>query len=186
MALENRLARLFRALTPYTQAEFSERTGIHPTSLAHYESGKEKPGAGHLEAMARVAGITIEDGMDLLRLYESRTKARLRPGRGPEALFVKLGEEIRARAESAYQNLLRLQKPESEAENRRRLEGQIALLRILDEPGRSSVVKSATDFQTAALADRVTKEAAEAAPRNAGDSAAWARLAKQIARLAAH
>jgi transcriptional regulator with XRE-family HTH domain len=184
LTLESRLARLFRALTPFTQDEFAERAGIHPKTLARYEIGKEKPGAAHLEAMARVAGITIEGGLDHLRLHELQTQPRLRPGRGADAVFEKLAEEIRARAESAYQSLLRLPRPASDAESQQRLEDQIALLRVLDEPGRFSVVKSTRAFQTAALADRVAAEAAEAAPRNAGEPAAWTRLAKEIARLA--
>lgn len=184
LALECRLARLFRAFTPFIQDEFAERAGIHPKTLARYEVGKEKPGPAHLEAMARVARMTIEGGLDHLRLHELQTQPRLRPGRGAGAVFEKLGAEIRDRVEAVYEGLLRLPRPEPEAESQRRVEDQIALLRILDEPGRSSIVRTSRAFQTAALADRVAAEAAEAAPRNASDSAAWARLAKEIARLA--
>lgn len=186
LALECRLARLFRALTPFLQEEFAERAGIHPKTLARFEVGKEKPGPAHLEAMARVAGITIEGGIDHLRLYELQTQPRLRPGRGADAVFEKLSAEIRDRMEAVYESLLRLPRPESEAEGQRKVEDQIALLRILDEPGRSSVVRTRRAFQTPALADRVAAEAAETASRNASDSAAWARLAKEIARLASH
>jgi transcriptional regulator with XRE-family HTH domain len=185
LALENRLARLFRALTPFNQADFAKLTGIHPSMIAHYEIGKgEKPSAAHLEAMAHVAGITIEEGIDLLHLYESRRQPRLRPGRAPDASFARLGEEIRARVERIYQSLLRLPNPGLEAQSRQRLEEQMTLLRILDEPARSSAVKSARTFQTVALAERVAAEAAAAGPRNHGASESWARLAKEIVRLA--
>jgi transcriptional regulator with XRE-family HTH domain len=185
LALENRLARLLRALPPYKRGEFSERTGIHPTTLSHYEAGTEKPSAADLEAMARAASMTIDDALKHLHLYDSRSGARLRPGRGAESVFARLGEEIRARAEDAYQNLLRLPGPASEAENRQRLDDQIALLRVLDEPARSAVVKSTRLLQTKALAGRVAEEAAQVAPGNAAESAAWARLANEIAQLAA-
>lgn len=61
----------------------------------------------------------------------------------------------------------------------------MALLELADETERSTVVKSWTDFQTHALADRVARKAAEEAPRDGDGSAAWERLAQEIARLAA-
>lgn len=96
LAVPNQLARLFRALTPYTQKEFGERTGIHRSTIGHIENGDEEPSAGHLEAMARAARTSVEAGREMLRWHESQDRPRVRAGLGVEALYARVGEEFRA------------------------------------------------------------------------------------------
>ena len=127
--MPNRLARLFRALTPYRQTEFGERTGIHPSTIGHFEIGDEEPGAGHLEAMARVARMTVEAGREMLLWHDSLDRPRVRAGRGVEALYAKVGEELRARLERAYQSLLRLPAP---ADRKQGIDEQMALLELAE------------------------------------------------------
>ena len=108
LPMPNRLARLFRALTSYSQTEFGRRTGIHRTTIVHYEAGDDEPIPAHLEAMAREARMSIDAGREMLRWHESLDWPRVRAGGGMEALYSKAGEEFRARLERAYQRFLRL------------------------------------------------------------------------------
>lgn len=181
LPMPNRLARLFRALTSYTQPEFGHRAGIHPSSIGHFELGDEVPSAGHLEAMARVAHTTVAAGIEMLRWHDTLSHPRLRAGGDVEALYARVGADIYARLDRTYQSFLRLPLTPPAIEEQD-VEAQMELLRLLDETERLPVVLSNQEFQTRALADRAAQESA-ASPQAAG-SAAWARLAEEIARLA--
>lgn len=182
MKRENKLARLFRALTEDKQAEFAERTGLHVSTIAHCENGDFPPGPGALESMAAAAGITVGGGDELLSHFEVLRTPRLRPGRGADRLVTEVGAEVRAIAERTYQRLLRLPVPAKlpQPEDRRLAEEQIAELRNLNEQVRSEAVKTIREYQTLALAERVAEEAVAAAAEPAR-AAGWARLASEIA-----
>src|SRR5688572_17169924 len=109
----NRLARLFRALTNKTQQELADEIGIPRVTLTQYEAGTRPTKPDHLERMAKRAGITIDEGDELLQLHDTLNRTRQRVGRDPEALFADLGEPLRTRAHRAFQRLLTLRLPDT-------------------------------------------------------------------------
>ncbi len=183
MTREQRLARLFRALSGDTQEEFGEEIGASRTLISQIENGEVVAGPEYLEAMARRAGITIADGEQHLRLYETQRRARLRWGRAANDLFDWMAAGLRSQAETAYQRLLTLPLPEKlpKAEDRERAEKLFARLESLTEEARLVVVDVADEYQTWALCERVCMASVEAASRDLDAAAAWARFATEIA-----
>lgn len=104
---ERRLARLFRAESLKTQTQTEEATGIDRATLAHYETGDRTPSPHHLALLARCAGLTVEDGEQILAYADSLRQPRQRPGLAAEAeeLFTGPDAEDNRRA---WQRFLRL------------------------------------------------------------------------------
>ena len=184
MERNQRVARLFRAISGKTQEQFGNDTGIHPVTIADIERGKDKPGARLLELMARDVGLSAADGEEILQFSDTIRKKRVRLGSNPEDLFAGLDETLRTRGERLFQRLLALPLPgkEPSPDDRAKAAEQMAILLELDEPTRSLLVKVNEDFQTWALAERAVQASAEAASRDLYETRAWARLAVEIAK----
>ncbi len=178
------IARLFRALSGKTQRQFGDDAGLHPTTVANIELGTEDPTPRSLEAMATAAGLSVENGEDILRFGETLQRQRLRPGRDAGDVFEGLEETLRTRANRLMDRLLRLPLPgESPGpEDRRQARERMAALRTLDEPTRLLLVRVDEDFRTWALAEQAVKASAGAGAWNPREARAWARLAVEIAQ----
>ena len=178
MDREHRLARLFRALTDKTQQDLAKELGIEKGTLTNCESGKLKPSPVLLARMADAAGITVDQGDELLQLHDTLSRTRQRVGRDPEALFADLGEPLRSRAHRAFQRLLTLRLPDTppRAEDRIPAKEVFANLEELTPDQRIAVVRIATEYQTWAVCElAVEKSLAEE-----GEAEGWAELAVEI------
>ncbi|HVG07161.1 MAG TPA: helix-turn-helix transcriptional regulator, partial [Thermoanaerobaculia bacterium] len=176
MNRENRLVRLFRALTDKTQQELAAELGIMKGTLTNCESGKLKPSSALLDRMAERAGITVGQGDELLQLHDTLSRTPQRVGRDPEALFADLGEPLRTRAHRAFQRLLILRLPDTppRAEDRIPAKELFANLEELTPDQRLAVVRIATEYQTWALCELAVERSL------AGEGEAWAELAVEI------
>ena len=181
MHRDNRLVRLFRALTDLKQHELADDLGIARATLTQYEGGKIPPSPDHLDQMARKAGITIAEGEELLLLYDTLSRSRQRAGRDPEDLFAQLGDPLRTRAHRAFQRLLRLRLPETPPRPEDRIPARelFANLKKLTPDQRIAVVRIAGEYQTWAVCELAVEEAGR------GDAEAWAELAVEISEYVA-
>ncbi|HWM89824.1 MAG TPA: helix-turn-helix transcriptional regulator [Thermoanaerobaculia bacterium] len=182
----NRLARLFRALTDLTQQQLAGELGINRETLAQYEGGKIPPQPERLELIAARAGLTVAQGEELLQLYDTLSRPRLRQGQGPDDLLADVGEPLRSRFHRAFQRLLRLHLPGSppRAEDRDRAKELFETLKGLTRDQRTAVVRIAGEYQSWALCELVVEasmQAADALPRDLAEAEGWARLASEIA-----
>ena len=173
MTRNQRLARLFRALSGDTQEELARKAGVHPVLLAQYELGRREPGPENLERLARQAGLTVEDGVEILRLADTLGRSRQRAGQGLDTL----AGELASLVTGVYRRALRLPPIPSGGG---RVEVQWLLLKDLPEDQRLAVVQVAREFQTPALAQRVYDESMALASRDPEGAAALARLAREI------
>jgi transcriptional regulator with XRE-family HTH domain len=172
----NVMARLFRALSGETQKDFARKTGVHFTLIADYELDKVEPSPENLEKLAEGVGLAVEDGEALLRrLEEIQGRRRHRPGLEIEDLT----RRIEAHLREAYERLLSLPRPEEppRPEDRQRAAEQWGRLEGLTPHLRPAVVEVGKELQNWALAERLCEESL----RNAGEAAALARLAREVA-----
>ncbi|MEA2563657.1 MAG: helix-turn-helix protein [Acidobacteriota bacterium] len=178
MDREHRLARLFRALTDKTQQDLAKQLGIEKGTLTNCESGKLKPSSALLDRMAEAAGITVDQGDELLQLHDTLSRTPQRVGRDPEALFADLGEPLRTRAHRAFQRLLILRLPDTppRAEDRIPAKELFANLEKLTPDQRIAVVRIATEYQTWAVCEL----AVERSLAGGGEAETWAELAVEI------
>jgi len=176
MKRENRLVRLFRALTDKTQQELAAELGIMRVTLTQCEAGKLKPSSGLLGRMAERAGITVDQGDELLQLHDTLSRTPQRVGRDPEALFADLGEPLRSRAHRAFQRLLTLRLPDTppRAEDRIPAKELFANFEELTPDQRLAVVRIATEYQTWAVCELAVEKSLT------GEEEAWAELAVEI------
>ena len=176
MKRENRLARLFRALTDKTQQELADKLGIAKGMLTMIEAGKLNPSPGLLDRMAESAGLTVDKGDEILLFYDTLSRTRERAGSDPEALFAQLGEPLRPRAHRAFQKLLtlRLPAPPPREEDRLPAKELLATLKELTPSQRLAVVRIATEYQTWALCELAVEESLK------GDTEDWSELAVEI------
>lgn len=176
MDRDNRLARLFRALTDSTQQELAEELGVPRVTLTQYEGGKIPLQPDHLDRMAELAGLTVDQGDELLQRYDTLRRTRQRAGRDPESLFAELGEPLRSRAHRTFQRLLTLRLPATppRAEDRIPAGELFATLKELTPAQRLAVVRIATDYQTWAVCELAVEESL------VGEAEAWAELAVEI------
>jgi transcriptional regulator with XRE-family HTH domain len=179
MKREILMARLLRALAGKSQERMGEEIGVHPSLLAHYESGKAVPHRDHLEKLARGAGITVDEASQILDLYESFRQARRRAPEDSEKPLWQLVEEMRSQAESAYRRILALPLPlrPPTAEDRRQGEELWNRLADLSPDGKLAVVRLAREFQTWPLCERLCAES----ERDGGRALELARLAQEVA-----
>jgi len=108
MRRKNLMVHVFRALSGETQRDFARRTGVHPGLLARYERDQVEPSPDHLQALAQGAGLTVEDGEQILQLADILRQPRRRAGQGIEDLH----EELSQRVSRVYWRLLRLPLPD--------------------------------------------------------------------------
>ena len=179
MNRENRLARLFRAVTDKTQQELARELGILKGTLTQIEGGNHAPSSDLLERMAECAGITVEQGHEMLQLHDTLSRTRQRVGRDPEALFAELGEPLRTRAHRAFQRLLTLRLPDTppRAEDRIPAKDLFANLKSLTHDQRLAVIPIAADYQTWAVCELAVEESLS------GEAESWAEAAVEIAEL---
>jgi transcriptional regulator with XRE-family HTH domain len=179
MSRRHRLIRMFRALSGLSQEEFSDATGIDSSLLAHYEQGRHEPRAENLERAAGGAGLTVEEGEELLDFGVALSRGRRRAGRGAEDLGRALSEvTIRA-----YQLLLRvpLPAPPPRPEDRQLAAEQWQRLQGLAPEEQLSVVWAAREFHNWALAEICCEESVAQASRDIEGAEHLARLAVAIA-----
>lgn len=170
-------ARLIRALSGLSQEQMSERTGIPASVLAQLERGNGSLTEEELERMAGQARFESADADELLRLYQTQTRAWLRTSEGAGPLLQGFVGKLRRRSLQAVQRLLKLPAPQPVDPGR--ADEQIAQLLRLSHRSRLAVVRSAEDFRSSAMAARCRQEAERQAadPRRAD---AWTRLAAEI------
>ena len=183
MRREQRLARLLRALSGDTQEELAGKIGTSRNLVAQLETGEVLAAPEYLEAMAREAGITVADGEELLRRYDTQRRARHRWGRDAGEVFDRMAAVLRSHAESAYEHTLTLRLPEvfPQPEDRERAEELFARLERRSQAMRLVMVEDAEQFQTWYLCERVCRASVEAASRDLKVTADWARLGQEIA-----
>jgi len=183
MKREILMARLLRALAGKSQERMGEEIGVHPSLLAHYESGKAVPHREHLEKLARGAGITVDEASQVLDFYEFFRQDRRRMAEDAEKPLWQLAEELRAQAESAYRRILALPLPVGPptAADRLRAEELWSRLAGLSPDGKLAVVRLAREFQTWTLCERLCAESERDMPRDAGRALELARLAQEVA-----
>ena len=131
---------------------------------------------------AVVAAGHSEGGEQILGLYETLQRRRLRQGRDVDDLLAGLVEDLRNRSRLLMERLRRLPLPGEtpSPEDRSTAVERMAVLRTLDEPTRLLLVKVDVDFQTWALAEQAVQASAEA--HDLHEARAWARLAVEIAK----
>lgn len=179
MDRDNRLARLFRALTDNTQQELAQELGVLKGTLTLVEGGKLAPSPDLLDQMAESAGLTVDQGDELLQRYDTLRRTRQRAGRDPEALFAELGEPLRSRAHRTFQRLLTLRLPATppRAEDRIPARELFATLKELTPAQRLAVVRIAAEYQTWAVCELAVEESLSA---SGGEAEAWSELAVEI------
>jgi transcriptional regulator with XRE-family HTH domain len=179
MERNNRLARLFRALTDATQQEQADELGIAKGTLTQIEGGTRRASADLLDKMAERAGLTVDQGDELLDLHDTLSRPPQRVGRDPEPLFTQLGEPLHARAHRTFQRLLtlRLPVPPPREEDREPARDLFAQLKGLTPDQRLAVVRIAADYQTWAICELAVEESLS------GEAEAWSELAMEIAEV---
>jgi transcriptional regulator with XRE-family HTH domain len=167
MRRENILARHLRALSGKTQKEIAEEIGVEPPLIAQIELGQVVPGREHLHRMAASAGITLAQGEEILRHYETLHRGRRRRGLSAEDFLDEMALGLRSRAGAAYRRLLTLPLPDSppKAEDRRRAEELFARLKVYPADVRLAVVEVDEDFQTWAFSERCCEASARETSR---------------------
>lgn len=116
MAVENRLVRLSRALVGRAQRRFAASCEIHHVLYAKYEQEENPvvPSPPHLQRITEEAGLTIPDGMEVLRYADALRGKRLRAGQATsDAVFARLAGQLQPLVYRVYQRFLRLKLPES-------------------------------------------------------------------------
>jgi transcriptional regulator with XRE-family HTH domain len=181
MERNNLIARLLRAGSGKSQEQLADDIELHSVTIANIERGADMPEPETLERIAAGVSLTTDDGEELLKLYESLQRQRLRPGRDVDDLVAGFIEDLKNRAERLVERLRRLPLPDEtpSPEDRSLAIEKMAALRTLDEPTRLLLVKVDEDFQTWALTEQAVQASAEAADHR--EARAWARLAVEIA-----
>jgi transcriptional regulator with XRE-family HTH domain len=187
MTREHYLARVFRALSGLTQVAMAEAIGVHPSLIGQIEQGLSLPSGEHLRDMAAAAGLSVEQGDELLERAETFRRRRLRrQGLSTSGLFDDTMDQIRLEFQGTLSHILTLPLPDQPpgAKERQEAEGLFALLKPLDEGLRSSIVRVSEIYQGWALCERVCQESREEIAQDLKSAAAWARLAQEIAEKA--
>jgi tetratricopeptide (TPR) repeat protein len=181
MKPENLLARLARALSGQSQECFGELTGVAPKMISSYEAGDRTPNAETLDRLARGAGLTVREEKELLLFASILARPRLRAGQTAETLR----DDLSALVSRVCQRLHRLPPAVNppRAEDRQRADELWALLADLSEDEQWAVVTAGRDFQSWALAVRVSDESVTQASREIERAASLAQLAERIAEL---
>jgi len=187
MTREHYLARVFRALSGLTQAAMAERLGVHPSWIGQIEQGLSLPSSEHLREMAAAAGLTVEQGDEILERAETlRRRRQRRQGLSTSSLIDDTMDQMRVDLDGTVRHILTLPLPDQPPRSKERQEAEslFALLKPLDEALRSSVVRVSEHYQGWALCERVCEESRREIAQDLKSAAAWARLAQQIAEKA--
>ena len=191
MRHEHVIARLLRAASGKTQEQFAEEIGVHPSLVAQIELGKVLPSLGHLERMAKSAGITLGEAEGILRLIETLQQPRLRRGEDIDEALAGMQEEMHTMMKVAYLRMLGMPMPGGppRREDRQRADELFRELEKLPQEDRLAVVQSVKEYQSWAVLERVCAEGPEAWGQVAQEIAAhiegpeeWRRRVRQYAR----
>jgi transcriptional regulator with XRE-family HTH domain len=182
---ENTIARLLRALSSKTQAQVSRETGIHPSLLASFETGRAVPSPEHLEKLSRLADLTVEEASNLLDLADACRQGGPRDSaKTADAAIQRLCEKITGYTLMIYEQFRALPVPASPPAPEDREEAAelwSGLARISPE-GRTAAVRLARELQTWAFCERLCLESGREAAEGRGESAVeLARLARDVA-----
>jgi tetratricopeptide (TPR) repeat protein len=183
MIREQRLMRLFRALSGENQEEAAHNLGVFRTLLTQIENGDVEPDPAFLEPMAESAGIEVTDGDLLLHLVDTMRRARQRWSAQSADPLDRTMAELRLQIEAACQRLLTLPLPESLPRPGDREGAEVLFRRLAAEPGevRPAIVRAAEEYQSWAVCERACAASEEAASQDLDTAAAWVSLAREIA-----
>ncbi len=183
MRREHTMARLLRALSGKTQAQFGEETGLEASAVALFELGKAVPSQGQLERMAAAVDLTAAQTEELLRFVDTLRRPRRRRGAEERSLLDGIAAGVRSELDGAYRRLLGLRLPEAvlQAEGRQRAAELFERLEGLPQEARLAMVQVAEEYWSSALCERVREASSREASRDAQQAAAWADLARLIA-----
>ncbi len=182
MTRNQRMARMLRGMTGLTQGRFAKKALLHPSMVTAIEAGEVEPTSQHLQRIAQGAGLTAADADELLRQAEALVRYRERQHEGRDEALPALMDRLKRQLGNVFTRLRALPDPGSapRAEEGRDMEGLMARLKVRSPEVRVWIVRTAEEFQSPALCERVREEARRAA--DAGEAAAWAQLAEEIAR----
>jgi transcriptional regulator with XRE-family HTH domain len=182
---ENMIARLLRALSHKSQAQVGRETGIHPSLLASFETGKAVPRPEHLDKLARLADITVEEASALLDLAAAYRHGGTREAsKDAEAAIRRLCEKLTDYTLMTYEQARALPLPAKPPApgDRKEAEELWSRLKEISPAGREAAVRLAAEFQTWALCERICHESECAAAEGRGERAVeLARLAREVA-----
>jgi transcriptional regulator with XRE-family HTH domain len=182
MKQEILMARLLRALAGKSQEAMGEEAGLQPSMVAQVELGKTSPSPKHLEALARGAGISVEDAAELVGLYESYRQTRREPGDHVEMALHQLSAQMLLHVEASLRRIQALHANTGlPAEERRKAEELWSRLEVCSPEGRLAIVRLGEEFRTWAFCERLCAESEREAPRQAALAADLARLAQEVA-----
>lgn len=185
MRRENVIARLLRALSHKSQAEIGRETGVLPSLLAAFETGKTVPRPEHLQKLAGNAGLTLEEASALLDLAEAYRQGSAREtARDAEAALRRLCERLERHAWVAYEQIRALPVPPEPPRPEDREEAEVLWSRLaaISPEGRLAAVRLAAEFQTWALCERICHESEREAMTGRGERAMeLAQLAREVA-----
>lgn len=175
----------YRVFSGMTQPEFADGVGIEVGTLGQYETFLVEPGPDKVAAGAKLAGLSLEFGEEIVRLAEIDRRTRVREGGGAEDLLEGLAGSLRFHAEQAWKLLLTLETTERLPceEDRQRAREQLPLLKEYTPAQRAVVLRLDDEHQPWAL----SLEAGEASERSASgdlqEMMKLARLARELASL---
>jgi transcriptional regulator with XRE-family HTH domain len=182
---ENRVARLLRALSDKTQAQAGRETGIQPSLLASFETGKAVPRPEHLEKLARLADLTVEEASGLLDLAEIYRQGGARQAvEDAEDAIRRLCETLTEYSLTAYEEIRALPAPATPPAPGDREEAEELWSRLaeISPEGRLAAVRLVAELQTWALCERICHESGYEAAEGRGKRALeLARLAREVA-----
>lgn len=179
MERNQRMARLFRAISGKSQEQFARDTGIHPITVSNIERGQDKASPRLLALMAADVGLGVEQGDEILQFCDILRRERVRAGSDPRNLLDQLDEPLRTRGERFFQRLLTLPLPTKppSPEDRIHAEEQMAILRRVDTATRRILVGISEEFQTWAVVELAAQAALEAATRDLSEARDWTDVA---------
>jgi len=182
---ENVKLHVYRVFSGMTQDEFSEGLRVDLGTLGQYETFVHSPGPDKLADGARLANLSAGFGDQVLRLAEIDRRTRSRQGRGAEDLLAGLGDSLRFQAEVLWQDLLTLPLPPLRPREKDRLEAreQLPVFREHTPAQRTAVLRLDGEHQPWALSLEAGEASARAGSKDAGEAAALARLARELAEL---
>jgi transcriptional regulator with XRE-family HTH domain len=183
MRLEHMLVRLLRALSGNTQGQAGKELGVDSSLIAQFERGRVVPSEEHLEMLAQGAGLTVEDAIAILNLFEVLREPRFRKTEALEVVVERVKEIAEALTRGAYQQLLGVRLPNGlpSLNERQRAQELFQELEGLSQTGRLAVVQEVDECHTWALLQTVCRAVDHEAARNMEKAAEWVEVAGEIA-----
>jgi transcriptional regulator with XRE-family HTH domain len=188
MRQEHVIARLLRAVSGKTQEQIAEEIGVHPSLIAQFELGKVLPSLGHLERMAKSAGITLGEAEGMLRLFETLQRPRSRRGDDIDQLLAGMQEEMQTMMKVVYQRMLGMPIPGGppRREDRKQADELFRELEKLPQEDRLAVVQSVREFQSWIMLERVCVEVEYWDIRHPDTEEGWEAWVQVAHEIAAH